>query len=84
MRELVSGMGIELLEIIGSAIGTVVFTLGGFLVEQAGLQNVLTGQTTLGVWEAGIGILFLFIGTYMFGYQELWPRLQVLARSNLE
>lgn len=82
MRDIVSGMSSELLEVVSSAIGTGVFTLGGFLAEQEGLQNVLTGQTTLGAWEAGMGILLLFIGLYMLGYQEFWPRFQALRRSN--
>lgn len=82
MRELASEMSGELLEVIGSALGAVVFTLGGFLAEQEGLQNVLVGQTTLGAWEVGMGMLLLFIGTYMLGYQEFWPRLRALRRSD--
>ncbi|MFB6297770.1 MAG: hypothetical protein ABEH56_04545 [Salinirussus sp.] len=80
MRELLS-VGQETLELVGSAAGTVVFSFGGLVVEQEGLRNLLTGQTTLGGWEAGMGLLLLFAGTYMLGYQELLPRLRALGHS---
>jgi hypothetical protein len=81
MRELASEVSVELLEVIASALGTIVFTLGGFLVEQDGLQHYVLGQTTVGAWEIGMGLLFLVIGTYLLGYQEFWPRLRALRQA---
>lgn len=71
----------ELLGLIGSAIGSVLLTIGGALVEQAAVQNVLAGQLVLGAWEAWVGTLALTVGLYLLGYQECWPRLQRLRHS---
>ena len=74
--------GAELLALLGSALGTAVLTAAGLLVEEAGLQNVLAGQTVLGVWEAGIGAVLLFAGVYLLCYEQSWRRLRALRRPN--
>lgn len=71
----------ELVGLFVSAVGTMLFTLGGFLVDQAGIQNVLTGNLTVGVWELWMGTIALVVGVYLFGYQQLWPRLKTLRDS---
>jgi len=78
MKGLVSETVIEVLAVIGSAIGAAIFTIGGLLTEQDGLQNMLAGHLTLGAWEAAFGLIFLFFGVYLIGYQQFWERLTTL------
>lgn len=80
MKPVVTESISELIALVGSAIGTAVFTIGGMLTEHAALQNVLTGHIVLGAWEAWMGTLALIVGLYLLGYREFWPRLQQLHR----
>lgn len=66
----------EGLIMLASAVGSLLFTIGGFLVEQAGIHNVATGLTTIGLWETGMGALLLFVDVYLLGYQQCWYRLR--------
>lgn len=70
-----------LFALLGSAIGTTAFTIGGAMTEQAALHNVSTGHLVLGAWEAWMGTLALLAGIYLFGYREFWPRLSRLRRA---
>jgi len=56
-----------------SAVGAVVFTIVGVLVEQAGAANLMQGATGLGAWELFMGTLALFVGVYLLGYRTAWP-----------
>lgn len=76
MRELVTEIVVDGLGVIGSAVGAAVFTIGGLLTEQDGLQKLLAGNMTLGGWEVAVGLIFLVVGLYLLGYREFWPRLQ--------
>lgn len=76
MDELVSASASELLELVGSAFGTVAFTVGGLIIEQNSIQSVAAGHSTVGLWEMYMGGLVLIVGLYLFGYRECWPRLQ--------
>lgn len=67
----------ELLALVGSALGTLVFTVAGVLVESAGLQHVFAGDIAVGGWELGMGALMIGVGLYLFGYQQFWQRLQL-------
>jgi len=37
-------------------------TLVGLVAENAGLQNLSSGHTTMGVWMAAVGIVALYAG----------------------
>ncbi|WP_181687057.1 hypothetical protein [Halorhabdus salina] len=37
-------------------------SVGGFLVESAGIDTLMAGQSMLGAWEAVVGILLLVAG----------------------
>jgi len=63
----------DLLSTIISAVGAVVFTIVGVLVEQAGAANLMQGATGLGAWELFMGTLALFVGVYLLGYRTAWP-----------
>ena len=66
-------LAVDLLLLILSAIGAVVFTVVGVLVEQAGLNHLLSGSMGLGAWELFMGALALFVGVYLLGYRTAWP-----------
>lgn len=67
-----------LVELTVSALGTVIFTGVGLVVEQTAVADVLRGQIAVGVWEGWMGAIALVVGIYLLGYRELWPRLQTL------
>jgi hypothetical protein len=57
MNELALDAATELLAVAGSAAGAAAFTIGGLMTEQDGLQKIMAGQTTLGGWEAAVGMV---------------------------
>lgn len=66
----------ELLGLIGTAVVSGVLTLFGALTERAGLQELQAGHSTIGAWEVAVGLLALYVGLYLVGYGEVWPRLR--------
>lgn len=82
MEEFVSESVAEILALIGSAIGSAVFTVGGLLIEQSSIQNVVAGQSAVGLWEMYMGAIALIVGLYLLGYQECWPRLMEYRRAS--
>lgn len=81
MSEVVHGTVAELLALLLSALGSGVFTLGGLLVERAGIADVLAGQSAFGIWEVYMGTLALFVGLYLLGYGTAWPRLRAVVSA---
>lgn len=75
MVELVSESIAEIISLIGSAVGSLVFTVSGVVIEHSSLQNVVAGQSTVGLWEMYMGAIALIVGLYLLGYRECWPRL---------
>lgn len=75
MDEILYGTGLELLELVVSALGAVFFTMGGVFIEYSGFSNVAAGAMTVGAWEIGMGGLLLFVGVYLLGYQRCWVHL---------
>ena len=73
MSELGLELAADLLSTVLSAVGAVVFTIVGVLVEQAGLNHLLSGSMGLGAWELFMGALALFVGIYLLGYRTAWP-----------
>jgi hypothetical protein len=72
----------ELLLLFGSAIGSALLTAVGVVAEHAGAQNVLAGNTVLGVWELFVGAAVLYFGLYLLGYHGFWHRLQRLRYAH--
>lgn len=69
---------VEALDAIVTLVATSVFTIGGTLAESAGLQNVLAGHAGIGIWEAWMGGVALFVGLYLLGYNRLYQRFRGL------
>lgn len=68
--------------LVGSALGSTVFTLVGIVAEYAGIQSLAAGHSTVGAWEVWLGAVALFVGVYLLGYREFRQRL-VERRSQL-
>lgn len=78
MQELIADLLTDGVSFLVMAIGSAVFTGLGFLGEQAGLANVLSGDPALGTWEMFIGAWALFVGVYLLGYKQVLPRMRGL------
>lgn len=76
MSELSVDALLELLTTLLAGLGALALTALGMLAEQAGLQNLALGHIPLGIWEAGMGAVLLFIGVYLLGYNQFWRRVQ--------
>lgn len=62
----------ELLSLLASAVGTVVFTGVGVLLERAGIRALESGISGFGLWEVAVGIALVYIGLYVIGYRTFW------------
>lgn len=72
MNDLVIEIGVELL----AGLGALLFTGAGLVIDRAAFENIFMGQLAMGAWELLMGSLLIFVGVYLFGYQEFWTRLQ--------
>lgn len=76
MRELPGEAAVDLLTTLWYVGASVAATLVGVVTEGASLHALATGQTTLGLWELGMGAVALFVGLYLLGYGEALPRVR--------
>lgn len=79
MQQLLGDVFFEALTVAAMAMGSVLFTIIGFLGEQAGLANLLTGDPALGAWEVFVGTWALFVGIYLLGLKQVLPRIRGYA-----
>jgi hypothetical protein len=75
MRELIFGPLAETLGVVFYVVVTGVLTVVGALAERAGLHDLATGQTTLGVWEAVVGALLIY-AAYNVAVHIVLPRVR--------
>ena len=66
---------VEQLSAVVYAVLATTLAVGGFLVESAGVDSLLAGQSVLGAWEATIGVLLLVAGVKLVR-EKLVPALQ--------
>lgn len=76
MQGLLSETLAELLGLVVSVVAAGLFTAVGLLTENAALADITTGQTVLGLWELWMGVLALYAGVYLLGYERVWTRLR--------
>jgi|GEM_PF-1964116 len=62
MKDVLYGSAGELLGVVVYGVVAVVLTLLGAVAEVAASQDLLTGQLTIGLWEAGLGLLLFYAG----------------------
>jgi len=66
----------ELLVLFASAVGTLLLTAGGIVIEFAALEQLTSGHLVMGAWEFWMGTILFGAGVYLLGYQQLYQRLQ--------
>lgn len=71
MNGLVSESLVQLLGIVLSAIAAGVLTAVGAVTENAGIADLLAGQSVFGLWELWMGALALYAGVYLLGYKRV-------------
>ncbi|MDS0280818.1 hypothetical protein [Haloarcula onubensis] len=62
----------DLLGLLLAAAAGALLTVVGALTENAGIADLLAGQSVFGLWEVGMGALLLYVGVYMLGYRQVW------------
>ena len=62
----------ELVSLLLATVASGLLTAVGVLTENAGVADLLAGQSVFGLWELGMGALLLYVGVYMLGYREVW------------
>lgn len=62
MRDLLYGPVGELLDVVVYGVVASVLGIIGAVAEVAASQNLSTGHTTIGVWEAAVGLVLLYAG----------------------
>lgn len=68
-----------LAELLPLAVYTIlagVLTAGGIAAEYASFQHLSSGEATVALWLAAIGVLLLYAGVYGIGYQKLAARVR--------
>lgn len=76
MDEAVPASVVEFVELLGWTIGTGVFSITGFRLEEFAIAAVAAGELAIGAWYLWVGIIALYVGTYLMGYNELLPRIR--------
>jgi len=71
MNGAVSESLVELLGLALSAVAAGVLTVVGALIENAGVADLLAGQSLFGLWELWMGALALYAGVYLLGYERV-------------
>lgn len=63
-----------LIELLAYALGAGALTVLGLFAEYSGLQHFSGGEPVLGVWFAAFGVIMLYAGTYLLGYEQVVRR----------
>lgn len=80
MSEIVIGPIGEFLGLALYIVAAGVLTVLGALAELASLQNLSTGQSILGLWEAAFGMVLLY-AAFMVVSEYVLPRLRESVSS---
>ena len=63
-----------IIELLAYVFGASALTVLGLLAEYSGLQHLSGGETVLGLWFAGFGVILLYAGAYLLGYEKVLKR----------
>lgn len=64
---------LEVGPLLGYALISGVLTLLGLLTEYDGVRHLAAGDQVVGAWLAGFGVLLLYAGGYLLGYETVLP-----------
>lgn len=62
-------------DLVVSALGAIGFTVIGLIAEFNGILRLLGGDLAAGVWLGFVGLLALYAGVYLLGYERLLTQL---------
>ncbi|AGN01563.1 hypothetical protein L593_08090 [Salinarchaeum sp. Harcht-Bsk1] len=61
----------SVVELAGSLLAAVAFTLAGLFVELQSVLSFAGGEMSTGTWFAVLGMLLLYAGVYLLGYERV-------------
>lgn len=70
-----------LVELLAYLLLSGVVTAVGLAAEINSYLYLTSGETTVALWLAGIGVLCLYAGVYMLGYGKLMPATLDIVRD---
>ena len=68
----------ELLGTLLYVLGASALTILGAVAEQSGMQFMTAGDTILGLWAIGVGLIALY-GGYILTTDKLFPQIRALT-----
>lgn len=63
------------IDLLLSSLGAVVFSVLGLFAELQGVESLLSGELVLGLWLSAFGLLLLYAGVYLLGYERVAKQL---------
>ena len=60
-----------IIELLAYVLGAGALTVLGLLAEYSGLRHLASGEPVLGLWFAGFGVILLYAGAYLIGYEKV-------------
>jgi hypothetical protein len=61
----------SIVELAASLLAAVAFTLAGLFVELQSVLSFAAGELSTGAWFALLGLLLLYAGIYLLGYERV-------------
>lgn len=65
----------ELFSVVLYVVVAGALTVGGVVAEYTSLQYLGSGESTVALWLAGVGLVMLYAGVYGVGYGKILSRL---------
>lgn len=63
------------IDILASLLGALGFSVLGLFTELQGVTSLLSGELVLGLWMSAFGLLLLYAGVYLLGYERVAKRI---------
>lgn len=63
-------------ELITYGVAALAFTLAGLAVEFRGVVHFVAGELSVAAWMGVFGLLLLYAGVYMLGYEQVLTRVR--------
>ncbi len=82
MRELLVDLGAELFAVLVYAVGAGTLTTLSVAAELTGFETIATGDLTMGLWFAFMGVVLGYFGIVLIGRGKLLPALFALGTSD--
>ncbi|MFA9516535.1 hypothetical protein ACERIT_04855 [Halopenitus sp. H-Gu1] len=80
MSKIPFGEIIEIIEVLALTLGTGLLSSVGVYLENLGVTAISGGNVKIGAWFLGMGLIALYAGIYLLGYETLV--LRVFGRAD--